>query len=102
MPPTPTAGRIRVGCTGWSYDDWKGGFYPARCDPSEYLPRYARVFDTAEVDGTFYRSPTVAMARRWADVAPPEFEFCPKLPRRITHDGALGELPEAIGDFLRG
>lgn len=92
----------RVGCSGWSYEDWKGGFYPAGCDASEYLGRYARVFDTAEIDSTFYRSPRAAMAERWRRATPDGFRFCPKLPRRITHDGTLAELPGAVREFLEG
>lgn len=95
-------GRIRIGCSGWSYDDWRGGFYPAKCEAAEYLPRYARVFDTAEIDSTFYRSPPASMARRWAEVTPAGFEFCPKLPRTITHESPLADVPDAIAAFRQG
>ena len=95
-------GRIRVGCTGWSYEDWRGGFYPAQCDPGEFLERYVRVFNTAEIDSTFYHTPDPSRAQRWATTAPDGFEFCPKLPRTITHEGPIGEAPEALRRFERG
>jgi hypothetical protein len=49
---------IRIGTSGWSYDDWVGPFYPAGMKPGDYLPCYAQHFDVVEVDSTFYRAPS--------------------------------------------
>lgn len=78
--------RLRVGCSGWSYKDWIGAFYPPGTRPGEMLAAYARCFDTVEVDGTFYRMPDARMTRAWADVTPPGFRFVVKLFKGITHE----------------
>ena len=49
--------RVRIGCSGWSYDDWRGGLYPEGLPQRRWLERYAEVFDTVEVNATFYRLP---------------------------------------------
>lgn len=94
--------RFRVGCTGWSYEDWRGVFYPPGTAPGEFLACYARVFDLAEVDSSFYRPPTPFLARRWASVTPPGFTFALKVPKEITHDADGPPLGEAVGKFLDG
>lgn len=92
--------RYRIGCTGWGYDDWKGGFYPPGTPPAEYLVRYARVFDLAEVDSSYYAATSREQAERWAKVTPAGFLFSPKLPGKITHDAKLRGVDEAVGNFL--
>jgi uncharacterized protein YecE (DUF72 family) len=91
--------RYWVGCSGWSYDDWKGVFYPSDAAPGEYLERYARVFDLTEVDSSFYRPPTPFLVKRWATVTPPNFRFALKLPRDVTHR-PTAESPKILGRFL--
>jgi uncharacterized protein YecE (DUF72 family) len=93
--------RYRVGCIGWSYDDWKGPFYPAGCPPGEYLERYSRVFDFVEVDSSFYRAPSRAMVEGWARRTPAGFRFALKLPRSITHDDRTGDGAAELAAFLR-
>lgn len=79
----------RLGCTGWGYDDWRGGFYPKGTPPSEYLERYARVFSFAEVDSSYYRLPSPEQTGRWDKATPKGFVFSAKLPGVITHDQKL-------------
>jgi uncharacterized protein YecE (DUF72 family) len=76
----------RIGCSGWSYTDWVGPFYPPNTRSDEYLKLYSRIFDTVEIDSTFYRVPSAEMVNQWYTSTPSEFLFCPKLPKRITHD----------------
>lgn len=82
-------GRIRFGPAGWSYKDWDGVVYPKPkpkgFDPLEYLAGY---FDTVEVNSTFYRPATAAVARTWAQRVAhnPDFQFTAKLWRRFTHE----------------
>ena len=52
---------VRVGCSGWQYDSWRGKLYPERCPKRRWLEVYAEHFDTVEVNSTFYR-----LARREA------------------------------------
>lgn len=95
------ASRYRVGCTGWGYDDWKGGFYAPGTPPQDYLARYARVFDTTEVDSSYYQAPTAQQTTRWDEVTPPGFLFALKFPGDITHKAALRGVDEKVEDFLR-
>ena len=46
---------VRVGCSGWNYADWRGRVYPPGCPPRRWLEHYATLFDTVEVNSTFYR-----------------------------------------------
>lgn len=93
-------GRYRVGCTGWGYDDWVGPFYPPGTPASEYLSRYARVFDLTEVDSSFYRAPTPFLTTRWAEVTPKGFLFSLKVPREITHSVSEPFRRSALESFL--
>ena len=52
--------RIHVGCSGWSYKDWKGVFYPKGTKPADYLAHYAKHSQAVEVDGSYYRAPSPA------------------------------------------
>lgn len=94
-------GPVRVGCSGWGYDDWVGPFYPPGTPPGEFLERYARVFDLAEVDSSFYRSPSPFLTRRWASSVPTDFRFTLKVPRAVTHDASESSLPGAIDAFAK-
>lgn len=92
--------RYRIGCTGWGYDDWKGSFYPPGTPPGEYLQRYARVFDLAEVDSSYYQAPSRQLTERWAKVTPEGFTFAPKLPGKVTHEAKLRNVEGALESFL--
>lgn len=93
--------RYRVGCTGWGYDEWReAGFYPPGTPASEYLPRYARVFDLAEVDSTYYAAPTLGQTVRWAEATPKGFTFTMKVPGDITHKANLRPSHEMVDAFL--
>lgn len=92
---------VRVGCQGWNYDDWVTGpgervFYPQGTRSQGMLEVYARVFETVEVDSTFYAIPPLSTFEGWAKRTPPGFTFSLKLPREITHELALGEGSTAI------
>jgi len=82
---SPTLPRVSVGTSGWSYPTWRPGFYPAGLDPSGFLGFYAERFATVELNTTGYRLPAENQFRRWAEQAPPGFEFAPKLPGHRLH-----------------
>jgi uncharacterized protein YecE (DUF72 family) len=92
---------VRLGTQGWSYPDWNGVFYPPGSKQEDRLPFYAEVFDTVELDTTFYHAPKGTIARSWARHTPAGFRFASKLPRAITHDALLREAGPALGDFVR-
>lgn len=78
-------GALRIGCSGWSYDSWRGGLYPERLPRRRWLEHYASKFDTVEVNTSFYRLPTLAAVRGWAAQVPPGFLFAIKASRYLTH-----------------
>ena len=86
---------IRIGCQGWNYDDWTtraGGdfvFYPRGTRSGEMLKLYAEIFDTIEVDSTFYAIPPQATFTGWYEKTPENFTFSLKLPQEITHTNYL-------------
>jgi uncharacterized protein YecE (DUF72 family) len=61
------------------YDDWRGVVYPESLPKREWFRHYATLFDTVELNSTFYRLPSPATVERWAALAPPGFEFALKL-----------------------
>src|SRR5438270_12710280 len=94
------AAQIRIGTSGWHYKHWCGPFYPKKCPSSQWFELYARVFDTVEVNNTFYRLPTEDALRNWHDAAPRK--FCPsvKPSRFITHSKRLRDPDDAISLFF--
>lgn len=92
---------VKVGCSGWSYDDWLGPFYPKETKPHDFLRLYARVFDCVEIDSTFYRAPSSAMVQQWYSSTPDGFLFAPKVPKRITHDNHLENIGSYMEHYLR-
>jgi uncharacterized protein YecE (DUF72 family) len=88
---------IRVGCSGWSYRHWKKGvFYPDGLRAKDEFAYYASRFDTAELNGSFYRLPTESAVLGWRDTAPPGFLFAWKASRFITHMKRLLDPAEPL------
>ncbi len=83
----PTMVRLRFGCSGWDYQEWIGPFY--RNATESKLRAYAKVFDTAEINSTFYRAPNPGMVQGWARFTPEDFVFAAKVPQTVTHDRLL-------------
>jgi uncharacterized protein YecE (DUF72 family) len=87
---------VRIGCSGWNYDDWRGRLYPEGLGKSRWLSRYAEVFDTVEVNSTFYRLASRDAVARWVEQTPPGFLFSLKASRYLTHIRRLRELGRGI------
>jgi len=79
--------RLRFGCSGWDYEEWIGPFY--RSASESKLAAYSRVFDTAEINSTFYRAPTPGMVLGWARYTPEDFLLAAKVPQTVTHERLL-------------
>jgi uncharacterized protein YecE (DUF72 family) len=77
--------QLHLGTIGWSYDFWKGTFYPQKTASKGFLAFYSSRFDTVEVDNTFYRIPTPQAITNWKNQTPDGFLFSLKFPRIITH-----------------
>ena len=78
-------GRARVGCSGWSYRDWCGPVYPEGLASKRWFGHYTSLFDTVELNSTFYRLPTTHAVDGWAAAAPPGFVFAMKLGQFGSH-----------------
>lgn len=90
--------QLHVGTMGWSYDFWKGNFYPE--GSQNLLTEYAKNFDTVEIDNTFYRIPSRDTVRNWKEETPDEFIFSAKFPRKITHIKMLKDCKEELQVFI--
>jgi uncharacterized protein YecE (DUF72 family) len=86
---------VRIGCSGWNYKSWKDDFYE-RKPPRLWLEHYAQVFDTVEVNNTFYRLPKPASVAGWVEQTPTEFVFSVKSSRYLTHIKRLTDLEGGI------
>lgn len=92
--------RILIGTSGFSYDDWRGHFYPPGIQKREMLPYYAESFQTVEVNSTYYALPHPATFVQMSAKVPPDFQFAVKAHKEMTHSG--GELNhEAFVTFRR-
>jgi uncharacterized protein YecE (DUF72 family) len=90
---------VRVGCSGWQYDSWRGKLYPERCPKRRWLEVYAENFDTVEVNSTFYRLARRSAVEGWVKQTPPEFLFAVKASRYLTHVRRLREIDDGIRRF---
>ena len=91
---------VRIGCSGWNYGHWRHGvFYPERRPARRWLEYYAGVFDTVEVNATFYRLPRETAVARWVAETPPGFLFAVKMSRYVTHIRRLRGLDESLALF---
>ncbi|HLN46057.1 MAG TPA: DUF72 domain-containing protein [Candidatus Sulfotelmatobacter sp.] len=92
---------IHIGTMGWSYDFWKGSFYPENLSSNEFLAYYSSKFDTVEVDYTFYRIPRKETVINWKKQTSKVFLFSLKFPRTITHIKMLEDCEEETAVFLK-
>lgn len=97
--PIPALKPVRIGCSGWQYDSWRGGLYPQREPKRRWLELYAQHFDTVEVNSTFYRLARREAVAHWVQQTPPEFEFAVKASRYLTHIKRLVEITDGIKRF---
>jgi uncharacterized protein YecE (DUF72 family) len=77
--------KILVGTSGWSYRSWRGPFFPDKLPARSQLTYYAKQFLTTELNGVFYRTPTIGAVRSWAAATPDQFIFAWKASKFITH-----------------
>lgn len=91
---------LRIGTSGYQYDGWRGVLYPHGLAREHWLDRYAEVFSTVELDGTFYGLPDRETVRRWRDQVPDDFVFAAKMSRYGTHMKHLWDPREWLDRFL--
>jgi uncharacterized protein YecE (DUF72 family) len=85
-----------MGCSGWSYEGWKGNFYPKDMENKDYLSYYSKFFKFVEVDSTYYRIPSRSSVRGWKDKTPEDFKFSLKFPKVITHEKKLEDVVKPL------
>ncbi|WP_229022802.1 DUF72 domain-containing protein [Actinomarinicola tropica] len=76
---------IRVGTSGWDYADWRGVVYPEGLPKRRWFEHYTSLFDTVELNATFYRLPAPETVARWAAQAPEGFTYAVKVGQFGTH-----------------
>jgi len=92
-------GRIVLGTSGWSYQEWVGVFYPTASESK--LKHYSRVFPTAEIDSTFYAFPQEGTVIGWDRYSPKGFIFNAKIPQTVTHEKLADLGPSIEGELDR-
>ena len=93
-------GTIRVGLSGWDYDDWRGEFYPPGLPKTQHLRYAAEQVDTLEVNGTFYGLVSAKTFRSWRDTVGPDVVMAVKGSRFITHNKKLRDAEAPLANFF--
>lgn len=93
-------GRARVGCAGWSYREWRGAVYPSELPARRWFGYYAGLFDTVELNSTFYRLPAPEVVDGWAAGAPADFLFALKLGQFGSHRKKLRDAESWLPNHL--
>lgn len=93
--------RIRIGTSGWRYDDWRGAFYPDDVKPPSWLAYYGRRFPAVEINNSFYKLPEEKTLRTWRDAAPEGFMFAAKANRFVTHMKKLKDPEEGLQRMMQ-
>jgi uncharacterized protein YecE (DUF72 family) len=93
-------GESLIGCSGWSYRDWQGRFYPHGLRSHDHLAYYSKRFNTVEVNMTFYRFPTAKAVLGWREATPDGFMFAVKMNRVITHYRRLRNVGRYVASFM--
>ncbi|MCX8123463.1 MAG: DUF72 domain-containing protein [Spirochaetes bacterium] len=93
-----------IGCSGWNYNHWAGIFYPKDIPKSKWLQYYSNVFDTVEINATFYRQFKDCVYINWYNKVPDNFCFSVKMSKYITHikrlDNVSAEIHSCIASAL--
>ncbi len=91
---------VKVGCSGFMYDHWRGVFYPEGISKKQWFQYYTGVFDTVELNVTFYRLPKRESFAGWYEKSPQGYTFSIKGSRYITHIKRLKGPEEAVERFF--
>ncbi|WP_324721371.1 DUF72 domain-containing protein [Salinimicrobium sp. HB62] len=91
--------KVHIGCSGYNYKEWRGPFYPQKMPQRKWLEYYSDIFDTVEINNTFYRFPRENALHSWKDTVEKDFQFTLKGHRYVTHRKKLKEVSESVRDF---
>ncbi len=91
---------LYIGTSGYSYQSWRGRFYPQGTAQKDWLAFYSRHYNAVEVNATFYRPFAKSVFTHWSDVTPVNFRFVLKGPKVITHEKRLENVGEELSQFV--
>jgi uncharacterized protein YecE (DUF72 family) len=94
------AGKVLIGVSGWRYTPWRGHFYPQGLAQWRELQHASRVFNSLELNGSFYSLQRPSSYAMWAEHTPPGFVFAVKGSRYITHMLKLRHIDAALANFF--
>ena len=94
------ASRLWIGTSGWAYKDWRGSFFPDTIPMKDWLRWYAAHFATAEINGSFYRTPSLDAVKGWRTQTPENFVFAWKASKFITHWKRLKDTCRSSLDLM--
>ncbi|MBI2948936.1 MAG: DUF72 domain-containing protein [Verrucomicrobia bacterium] len=92
---------LYVGTSGYSYQEWKGAFYPEGLPDKQMLRYYGERFRTVEINNTFYRMPKASVLEGWAAEVPAGFKFVLKASQRITHEQRLKDAGDSVSYLVK-
>ena len=93
-------GAIRIGVGGWTFEPWRGTFYPKGLTQKRELEFASRALTSIEINGTYYSSFKRESWRKWRDETPDDFVFAVKASRYVTNRRVLAEAGDSIAKFL--
>lgn len=91
---------VWIGTSGWHYQHWRGGLYPAGLPASKWLAHYAQRFSTVELNNAFYRLPEGRTFAAWSAALPEGFVVAVKMSRYLTHVKRLHDPREPVNRFM--
>ncbi|MGQ3039162.1 MAG: DUF72 domain-containing protein [Brevundimonas sp.] len=93
-------GTIRVGIGGWTFEPWRGTFYPDKLSQKKELEYASSKLTSIEINGTYYSGFKIDTWMKWRDETPDDFVFAVKASRFCTNRKVLAEGGESVGRFL--
>ena len=94
------SGAIRIGVGGWSFEPWRGVFYPDGLPQKRELEFASRALTSIEINGTYYSTFKPDSWRKWRDETPDGFVFAVKASRFCTNRKVLASAAESIERFV--
>jgi uncharacterized protein YecE (DUF72 family) len=101
MPAQPKPA-IRIGIGGWTFEPWRGAFYPDDLAQKRELEYASRTLTSIEVNGTYYGSQKPETFAKWREETPDDFVFSLKAPRFATNRKVLADAGQSIERFFSG
>jgi uncharacterized protein YecE (DUF72 family) len=100
MSKKTVTGAIRIGVGGWSYEPWRGAFYPDDVPQKRELEYASRQLNSIEINSTYYGSQKASSFAKWHDETPHDFIFSVKAPRFVMNREVLATAERTIAKFL--